>query len=134
MATVFSFGPFSALYFMIYENLKTLSPGTPSFYESMFYSSVAGCLASILTNPLDMSKLRMQLQRSGQYQQLEEVSFGYRNMFHGVYLICKKEGFLALYKGISNYNLIFVVRFTCQMFVSHSLYCYYHEFFRNDQS
>ena len=25
--------------------------------------------------------------------------FGYNNMFHGIYLILKNEGFLALYKG-----------------------------------
>lgn len=46
----------------------------------------------------------MQIQRAdksarGGNVRMEETYFGYRNMFHGIYLIWKKEGFLALYRG-----------------------------------
>ena len=53
-----------------------------------------------------MAKLRMQIQRgerslSGDLNRsLHEGRFGYKNMFHGISLILKNEGFLALYKGI----------------------------------
>ena len=30
---------------------------------------------------------------------MEDTYFGYRNMFHGIYLIWKNEGLLALYRG-----------------------------------
>jgi hypothetical protein len=29
------------------------------FYESMFFAAVAGSIAGVITNPLDMSKIRM---------------------------------------------------------------------------
>ena len=86
-ATVFSFGPFSALYFYFYESLKgkmvandvdtylkkiNQTEGKEAshksdigFFQSMFCSMVAGGLASIITNPLDMAKLRLQVQRAG---------------------------------------------------------------------
>lgn len=62
-------------------------------------------LANFITSPLDMAKLRMQIQRgerarSGKLDaSLGEGRFGYKNMFHGMYLILQKEGILALYKG-----------------------------------
>ena len=82
-ATVFSFGPFSALYFNFYETFKGMlvqndvksyltkvkqegeegkiksHSSDIGFFPSMFCSMVAGALASILTNPLDMGKLRL---------------------------------------------------------------------------
>lgn len=83
-ATVASFGPFSAFYFMFYEQfkgmvvsndpesyLKRTSEGSGEakadigFFQSMFCSMMAGACASTLTNPLDMAKLRMQVMRAG---------------------------------------------------------------------
>ena len=84
-ATVFSFGPFSALYFLFYENAKGFivknDPKTYlkkanregeegkkaaetqdiGFFQSMACSMFAGGLASVMTNPLDMAKLRIQV-------------------------------------------------------------------------
>lgn len=94
-ATILSFGPFSALYFLFYEKIKeqvtnfsasdyvnrvknvdqnqqTLSKKDQPKNEqdissmgAMFCSMQAGILASVLTNPLDMAKLRLQVQRAG---------------------------------------------------------------------
>ena len=81
-ATVISFGPFSALYFMFYEKMKGLFVNNDvdtylnkvqkgskesdiGFFPSMFCSMVAGGAASVITNPLDMAKLRLQVQRAG---------------------------------------------------------------------
>ena len=49
-----------------------------------------------------MVKLRMQIQRAdgaAKGVSLENTLYGYRNIFHGLYVAFKKEGFLALYKG-----------------------------------
>lgn len=82
-ATVMSFGPFSALYFLFYENMKGLFVANDvstylskdqrvdeegkrashqqdiGFFQSMLCSMVAGAGASVITNPLDMAKLRL---------------------------------------------------------------------------
>lgn len=85
-ATLASFGPFSALYFMFYEQCKALSreyidrqnniteknmappikDGDLPLFHLIACSSGAGALASWLTSPLDMAKLRLQVQRGQQ--------------------------------------------------------------------
>jgi hypothetical protein len=68
-ATLGSFGPFSALYFVFYEKLKKASQqrlhtkGELPFLQTLLSSAAAGALASWLTSPLDMAKLRLQVQR-----------------------------------------------------------------------
>ena len=44
----------------------------------------------------------MQIQRAdvgARGGSLENSIFGYKNIFHGLYLLAKNEGFYALYKG-----------------------------------
>jgi Mitochondrial carrier protein len=85
------------------------NPQFPEVFETFLVSASSSTIAAFLTSPLDMAKLRMQIQRgeravSGETgRPLEKGTFGYRNMFHGIYLIYSKEGFLALYKGIVFY-------------------------------
>lgn len=122
-ATIASFGPFSALNFMFYENFKCnvihnlnpksllflvfvcKDPKLPGLLESLILSTLSSSLATFITSPLDMAKLRMQIQRGERALKgtpsasLSEGRFGYKNMFHGIYLILKNEGFFALYKG-----------------------------------
>jgi len=87
-ATLASFGPFSALYFVFYEQFKLMarrrqleadgikalgessSPYTRSidavelpFLWTLACSAGAGALASWLTSPLDLAKLRLQVSR-----------------------------------------------------------------------
>ncbi len=92
-ATLASFGPFSALYFACYEQAKHLTrrynydsswnnnynytasidnddiseddakPEELSFAQTIICSASAGAIASFLTSPLDMAKLRLQIQR-----------------------------------------------------------------------
>lgn len=97
-ATVGSFGPFSALYFTFYETFKhamVASDADITFQQSLICSASAGSLASWITNPLDMAKLRMQVSRASTDSNL----FQYKNMLHGVYTIAKTEGLRALYQG-----------------------------------
>ena len=60
---------------------------------------VAGGSASILTNPLDMAKLRLQVQRAGQVEGGEQKSFYYKHMVDAMYKIGRDEGVRALYNG-----------------------------------
>ena len=70
-ATLGSFGPFSALYFVVYEKLKQAShqrleiptAGELPFAATVLSSATAGAVASWVTSPLDMAKLRLQVQR-----------------------------------------------------------------------
>lgn len=71
-ATLGSFGPFSALYFMFYEEAKAValsylridgSTEDLPFLWTVTCSASSGAVASFLTSPLDMAKLRLQIQR-----------------------------------------------------------------------
>jgi hypothetical protein len=96
-ATVGSFGPFSALYFLFYEKLKEFCVGEQKeigFLASLTCASTSGALASFLTNPLDIAKVRMQVVRA-----TGNSLFPYKNMLHGIQLIYTNEGFKALFQG-----------------------------------
>uniref|UniRef100_K3X835 Mitochondrial carrier protein n=1 Tax=Globisporangium ultimum (strain ATCC 200006 / CBS 805.95 / DAOM BR144) TaxID=431595 RepID=K3X835_GLOUD len=103
MATLFSFGPFSALYFMLYEKNKAIAQNylnaedLPPLY-TLAGAALAGAAASFLTNPLDLIKLRLQIQRA----YVAEGSTGtvaYSGIFNGLSQVIRQEGVLALYKG-----------------------------------
>jgi hypothetical protein len=119
-ATVLSFGPMSAFYFMFYEyfkgffvrndaktyiqrvkkeeieKLKELKLDI-SFKESLICSALSGALASFLTNPLDLVKLRMQVQRASESYRPDKAVYG--SLLQGLLLIWKTEGLVGLYKG-----------------------------------
>jgi len=80
--TLVSFGPYSALYFMFYETFKeriilhnrrdtkllleqNANPNELSFLQLIGASAAAGSIASWVTSPLDLAKLRLQIQRAG---------------------------------------------------------------------
>ena len=114
-ATVMSFGPLSAFYFTFYEYFKgffvrndskyyiekinknksevELKKHDISFGQSLICSSISSFLASIITNPLDLIKLRMQVQRAG------SGSLVYRNLLQGIFYAYKNFGLIELYRG-----------------------------------
>jgi hypothetical protein len=115
-ATVFSFGPFSALYFLFYEKIKGVFVNNDAntyldkvnnsssvqigFFQSMLSSMVAGALAGFLTNPLDLVKLRLQVQRGSKATNGKTLEgFQYKHMVDGLIQIVSKEGYLALWNG-----------------------------------
>jgi Mitochondrial carrier protein. len=71
------------------------------FWPSLWLSTAATASAGLITNCLDMSKLRMQVQRAEKAAggDVQPARFGYKNVFHGVYMIYHREGFLSLFKG-----------------------------------
>ncbi|CAI5701604.1 unnamed protein product [Peronospora effusa] len=100
-ATLLSFGPFSALYFMFYEKAKTFATkrldleDLPAHY-TLASAAVAGATASFLTNPLDLIKLRLQVQHAYATEANPAV---YRGIIDGLTQLIRTEGVLALYKG-----------------------------------
>jgi hypothetical protein len=82
------------LYFAIYEKMKsTFNPKgeKPKFWKSFAMAASSGITAGIICNPIDLAKIRMQVDRRkiSQSQTSGGELFGYRNVFHGIYKIYK---------------------------------------------
>ncbi|XP_072944028.1 solute carrier family 25 member 35-like isoform X2 [Epargyreus clarus] len=60
---------------------------------------LAGAGATIITNPMDVVKTRMQLQ--GELRARSEHTTRYRGIFHALYVIARADGALALQKGLA---------------------------------
>ena len=89
-------------YFMLYEKLKKAlnrENEKPAFVKSFCMSAAAGITSGIICNPIDLAKIRMQIDRRRLGENYEGHLFGYRNVLHGVAKIYQTEGFLGLYKG-----------------------------------
>ena len=130
-ATLASFGPFSALYFVFYERCKLWSrehinrqrqstdwkqnedtriiveDGDLPLLYLIACSAGAGALASWLTSPLDMAKLRLQVQRGRAAAAIpkegqtiaKQTVVQYRNMMHCLLLAYKDGGVRGLFRG-----------------------------------
>jgi hypothetical protein len=119
-ATLMSFGPFSALYFVFYERCKTLARNYEangildwtadaqsaqstlpiadlSFRSTLLCSASAGAAASWLTSPLDLAKLRLQVSRSRQLQ--PGGSPMYRGVFDCLQQAFQENGIRGLFRG-----------------------------------
>lgn len=114
-ATLASFGPFSALYFMFYERFKDLARERHQitltqnrmedahlpFLQLVSCSAGAGALASWLTSPLDMAKLRLQVQRGRKSRAATNIrTIQYTGMIdclHSVYI--NEGGVRGLFRG-----------------------------------
>jgi hypothetical protein len=135
-ATLASFGPFSAFYLSSYELFKdsfssaylkrsAVAGAPPAAAETaavvppwVFFLSgaLAGSLASLITNPLDLVKLRIQIQRRAAAAAAAAVAvapgaaaaapapafgFDYKSTAHGLATVLRQEGPRALLKGAS---------------------------------
>lgn len=99
-ATLFSFGPFSACYFLFYEWLKRhfQADGTsPSLLGSLACSAVAGAGASVITNPLDLVKLRLQVQRRASASTPGAQT--YHGVLQGLSMVLRHEGWAGMFRG-----------------------------------
>lgn len=104
-ATLASFGPFSALYFVFYEQFKQEAikrkPSTDEneidlpFNQLLLCSAGAGALASWLTSPLDMAKLRLQVQRGATSIQNSNgtIAMNERTAYKGM-IDCMRKSYL----------------------------------------
>ena len=101
-ATLLSFGPYSALYFLFYEQLRGLCVRYGGYKSkndiagslNLASGAGAGSLAALLSNPLDLVKLRLQVQRGATAtgNAAGELNFGYRGVLDGVGKIYRHEG------------------------------------------
>lgn len=99
-------GPFSALYFVFYERFKQYSKyhlqsdilPLPWIIAS---SASAGGLASFLTSPLDMAKLRLQIQRgkTGSSPTTKSSSYLYTGVRDCLRHAYNQGGIQALFRG-----------------------------------
>ena len=118
-ATLGSFGPFSALYFVAYERfkywtrlhltqsnhseLRELEHVELPFHWVLVCSSTAGALASWVTSPLDMAKLRLQLQRGMKHTGNSSNNTAATTIYKGVFDCLQKTyhagGLAGLWRG-----------------------------------
>jgi hypothetical protein len=118
-ATLMSFGPFSALYFVFYEKAKAmtrnhwLTQDTPleethltseyrmniPFHWIVICSASSGALASWLTSPLDMAKLRLQVQRGKSYELETSSTTHYRGVIDCLRHSMQTGGMRGLFRG-----------------------------------
>ena len=97
-ATLASFGPFSAFYFMFVEQLKSTGRALAGTNELSFPQIVTACAlaggsAALITAPLDLVKVRMQVERrSGKSSEYRSVISSLRRVWH-------LEGWRGLFRG-----------------------------------
>lgn len=112
-ATLGSFGPFSALYFAFYERFKywtrlhltqtssasqDLENVELPFHWLLLCSSTSGALASWVTSPLDMAKLRLQVQR-GNVASNNFASTTYKGVLDCLHKTYQSGGLTGLWRG-----------------------------------
>lgn len=104
-ATILAFGPFAGISLATYDKLKFLcgfDKQQIGFKESFGLSSVSGVVASVLTHPIDVVKVRLQVQRAdAQNSANGEYRFGYRSTLHGLQKMISEEGMHGVFKGLS---------------------------------
>lgn len=112
-ATLLSFGSYSGLFFLFYERLLKqtrdyLATTDHSFYHGQqkvpFYwtvvcSCAAGAVASWLTSPLDMAKLRLQIQRGQTESGVQTTQVAYRGIVDCLTQSYRKGGIQGLFRG-----------------------------------
>lgn len=143
-ATLGSFGPFSALYFVFYERfkywtrmhttqtnqaLRELEHVELPFHWVLVCSSAAGALASWVTSPLDMAKLRLQVQRGLQPAGTNNITTTYTGVLDCLQKTHKAGGLRGLWRG-AGARVLFTVPATtitmtsyetCRSFIAKSL-------------
>jgi hypothetical protein len=132
-ATIGSFGPFSALYFVFYEKCKLWARQHVSgsdhnnqfgreleesvnlpFSWILLCSASSGALASWITSPLDMAKLRLQVQR-GQAMEKGLATTSFRGVWDCLRHAFNEEGFRGLFRGAGARVLYFAPATTVTM-------------------
>ncbi|KAJ3308152.1 hypothetical protein HDU76_004107 [Blyttiomyces sp. JEL0837] len=91
---------YSTTRFGVYEalipKLKSKDGSVP-FYKRLLAAIVGGMAGGIVGTPADLTNVRMQDDGRLPIEQRR----GYKNAFHGIYLIYKQEGPLALFSGLA---------------------------------
>lgn len=99
-ASVFRQATYSTVRFGIYEKLKNLIIQKPDeslpFKTLICIATISGSIGGIVGNPIDVINVRMQNDKSLPYKERKN----YKNVFHGLYLMPKNEGFFSFSRGL----------------------------------
>mmetsp|Transcript_860 Transcript_860/g.1044 ORF Transcript_860/g.1044 Transcript_860/m.1044 type:complete len:330 (+) Transcript_860:85-1074(+) len=123
-ATLVSFGPFSGFYFLFYEKFKNFAKSIGGyssekdmpFWAFLLCGAGAGSGAALVTNPLDLVKLRLQIQRGqansnkGGKTTAKPLSISkveYKNILDGLVKLYKYEGIAGFACGVQARMLFF---------------------------
>jgi hypothetical protein len=117
--TVSSFGPYSAIYFCAYEYILTAlfgqgdkrgALGAASEWSAASQGLIAGGAANVVacltTNPLEVVKTRVQVQRArllqpgGGIETSAQFSYAYNGLAHGLVTLARTEGVAGLFRGV----------------------------------
>ncbi|GAB1860815.1 Mitochondrial 2-oxodicarboxylate carrier [Camponotus japonicus] len=95
-ATIMRNAVFNSFYFSFYHSVKECVPvkkESPwlAFLTKIIIGFVSGTIASCLNIPFDVAKSRIQGSQNG---------IQYKGTLNTMYIIYKREGFIALYKGL----------------------------------
>jgi solute carrier family 25, member 34/35 len=66
--------------------------------SDMAMGGVSAMFATLFTNPLEVVKTRLQLQ--GELKSKSQHTIFYKSVPHGLFVIAKNEGFVALQNGL----------------------------------
>lgn len=128
-ATLLSFGSFSGLYWVLYEKFKVWSKdlleekgsyntSALPFPWIVLSSAGAGAMASAITSPLDMAKLRLQVQRGASSSSSNKTSTpvtSYSGMLDALTHAYQMEGMRGLFRGAGARVVHFVPATTITM-------------------
>jgi hypothetical protein len=128
-------GPFSALYFVFYERLKQYSQEYLKSSEDLLLplpwiigsSASAGALASFITSPLDMAKLRLQIQRGTAASSHHPRTISYTGIVDCLTQAYRHDGFRGLFRGAGARVLHFVPATTITMTCYESCRSYFYK-------
>ena len=119
-STLASFGPYSALMFAFYENFKSMAqrthgPGDLPVAANLVTGASAACLAALLTNPLDLVKLRLQIQRRkfSSTDVAKDYNYNYSNFIDGLRCTAREEGLSGFLKGADSRVLYTALMSAC---------------------
>ncbi|XP_017109753.2 mitochondrial dicarboxylate carrier [Drosophila bipectinata] len=65
------------------------------YFQKCILATFSGSIASSIGIPIELVNTRMHIDRTLP----KDERWNYRHAFHGLYRVCRDEGFLALYKG-----------------------------------
>eukprot|EP01063_Lacrimia_lanifica_P011988 TRINITY_DN18636_c0_g1_i1.p1 TRINITY_DN18636_c0_g1~~TRINITY_DN18636_c0_g1_i1.p1 ORF type:complete len:317 (+),score=76.46 TRINITY_DN18636_c0_g1_i1:73-1023(+) len=114
-STLGSFGPCSAFYFVFYEQMKSFMLArkgeattgvtrSVSFTDGLICGGAAAALSSFITNPLDMVKLRLQVQRAtlASGETCSQFGYNYTSFPGALRAILRDEGAMTLWRGVGS--------------------------------
>jgi hypothetical protein len=104
-STLASFGPYSAFYFTFFEMAMQYQYSSVPFVQSMTAAAIGNTMSCILTNPLELVKVRMQVQRcmldvGGTAQASQQFRYGYTSFANGLVTLVRTEGVRGLLRGV----------------------------------